>query len=83
MSASGLFTEPVSLELKLINPSKMRLSFKVKTTAPRAYTVRPNSGTVSPNDKTSVIGKSRSINIYLECQLIVVSCQRYDNLNRC
>ena len=58
LSASGSFTEPVSVDLKLINPSKKRLSFKVKTTAPRAYTVKPNSGTVAPNDKKTLIGKS-------------------------
>ena len=53
----GLFTDPLPVELKLINPSRKRLSFKIKTTAPRAYTVRPNSGIVPQNDKTTVIGK--------------------------
>jgi len=56
--ASGSFTEPISVELKLINPSKKRLSYKIKTTSPKAYTVRPASGTVGPNGKTVVIGKS-------------------------
>jgi len=58
LSGLGPFTQPISVQLKLINPSKKRLAFKIKTTAPRAYTVRPNNGTVGPNDKTSVIGKS-------------------------
>ena len=67
MSASGLFTDPISADLKLINPSKKRLSFKIKTTAPRAYTVRPNSGTVAPNNKTTVIGNySHWIHIFLD-----------------
>jgi len=58
--AAGSFTEPISVELKLINPSKKRLSYKVKTTAPKAYTVRPASGTVGPNGKTVVMSKSFS-----------------------
>jgi len=57
MSALGSFTEPISVELKLINPSKKRVSFKMKTTVPRFYTVRPASGTVEPNEKTAVISK--------------------------
>ena len=73
LHASGLFTEPVSVELKLINPSKKRLSFKIKTTAPKAYTVRPNSGIVGSNDKTAVIGKSYWNNSDLHLQLVVVT----------
>jgi len=74
MSATGTFEEPVSVDLKLINPSKKRLSFKIKTTAPRAYTVRPNSGVVSPNDKTTVIGQSRyKIHVQaIQCHLFIL-----------
>jgi len=40
----GPFTEVVTSTLKLINPSDRQVCFKVKTTAPKQYCVRPNSG---------------------------------------
>lgn len=40
----GPFTAVVTSELKLQNPSSKRVLFKVKTTAPKRYCVRPNSG---------------------------------------
>nr|XP_057917929.1 VAMP (vesicle-associated membrane protein)-associated protein A, like [Doryrhamphus excisus] len=42
----GPFTDVVTTNLKLKNPSEKRVCFKVKTTAPRRYCVRPNSGIV-------------------------------------
>lgn len=50
----GPFTEVVSSELKLKNPSTKRVLFKVKTTAPKRYCVRPNSGLIEP-DSTVVV----------------------------
>lgn len=50
----GPFTEVVSSELKLINPSDKTICFKIKTTAPRRYCVRPNSGVVTPNESVKV-----------------------------
>lgn len=43
---SGPFTEVVTSHLKLSNPSDRRICFKVKTTAPKRYCVRPNNGIV-------------------------------------
>nr|XP_054602822.1 vesicle-associated membrane protein-associated protein A isoform X1 [Nothobranchius furzeri] len=40
------FTDVVTSNLKLKNPSERRVCFKVKTTAPRRYCVRPNSGVI-------------------------------------
>lgn len=40
----GPFTDVVTAELKLLNPTDKRICFKVKTTAPKRYCVRPNSG---------------------------------------
>ncbi|XP_076004451.1 VAMP (vesicle-associated membrane protein)-associated protein A, like [Genypterus blacodes] len=44
----GPFTDVVTTNLKLKNPSDRRVCFKVKTTAPRRYCVRPNSGVIEP-----------------------------------
>lgn len=44
----GSFTAVVTSELKLQNPSSKRVLFKVKTTAPKRYCVRPNSGILEP-----------------------------------
>lgn len=53
----GPFTDVVTAELKLSNPSEKRVCFKVKTTAPKRYCVRPNSGIIEPNQSVSVAGK--------------------------
>ncbi|KAG1932123.1 VAMP (vesicle-associated membrane protein)-associated protein A, like [Pimephales promelas] len=44
----GPFTDVVTATLKLKNPSEKKVCFKVKTTAPRRYCVRPNSGIIEP-----------------------------------
>jgi len=40
--------------LKLTNPTGSNVAFKVKTTAPKSYLVRPSSGTLRPNDSQDV-----------------------------
>lgn len=40
----GPFTSPVTSYIKLTNPSERKVCFKIKTTAPKQYCVRPNSG---------------------------------------
>nr|XP_022343677.1 vesicle-associated membrane protein/synaptobrevin-binding protein-like isoform X2 [Crassostrea virginica] len=50
----GPFTDVVTADLKLSNPSEKRVCFKVKTTAPKRYCVRPNSGIIEPNQSVSV-----------------------------
>lgn len=42
----GPFTEVITSTLRLSNPTDRRVCFKVKTTAPKRYCVRPNSGIV-------------------------------------
>ncbi|XP_053185929.1 VAMP (vesicle-associated membrane protein)-associated protein A, like [Scomber japonicus] len=44
----GPFTDVVTTSLRLKNPSDRKVCFKVKTTAPRRYCVRPNSGVIDP-----------------------------------
>ncbi|XP_041455283.1 vesicle-associated membrane protein-associated protein A-like [Lytechinus variegatus] len=50
----GPFTDVVTSELTLSNPSDKILCFKIKTTAPRRYCVRPNSGVMVPNQNVTV-----------------------------
>jgi len=50
----GPFTDVVTAELKMSNPSKKRIGFKVKTTAPKQYCVRPNNGLIEPGATISV-----------------------------
>lgn len=50
----GPFTDVVTSELKLSNPSEKRVCFKVKTTAPKQYCVRPNSGLIEPGNSVRV-----------------------------
>ncbi|XP_015416219.1 PREDICTED: vesicle-associated membrane protein-associated protein B/C isoform X1 [Myotis davidii] len=44
--SNGPFTDVVTTNLKLGNPTDRNVCFKVKTTAPRRYCVRPNSGII-------------------------------------
>ncbi|KAK5116627.1 hypothetical protein LTR62_007301 [Meristemomyces frigidus] len=48
------FTHEVSQVLKLHNPSSDPVAFKVKTTAPKQYCVRPNSGRIEPGGDVEV-----------------------------
>lgn len=50
----GPFDHVVTSYLELNNPTDDRICFKVKTTAPRRYCVRPNSGIVNPNGKQRI-----------------------------
>ncbi|XP_011060408.1 PREDICTED: vesicle-associated membrane protein-associated protein B/C isoform X2 [Acromyrmex echinatior] len=51
----GPFTGgPVTSYIKLINPTNKKIYFKIKTTAPKRYCVRPNSGALKPKDVTEI-----------------------------
>lgn len=56
LSCSGPFTKVVTADLTLSNPSKSQVCFKVKTTAPKQYCVRPNSGLIEPGASVNVAG---------------------------
>ena len=60
MIFAGPFNEVVTADLKLTNPSEKKVCFKVKTTAPKRYCVRPNSGILDPKNSVTVSGKSLS-----------------------
>jgi len=54
---TGPFTGgPVTSYIKLINPTNKKVYFKIKTTAPKRYCVRPNSGALKPKDVTEIAG---------------------------
>jgi len=40
--------------MKLKNPSDRKVCFKIKTTAPKRYCVKPNSGVVDPNTEVAI-----------------------------
>lgn len=47
----------VTTDLKLTNPTTDDIGYKVKTTAPTRYAVRPNSGVLRSGESTIVSGK--------------------------
>ncbi|NWQ61105.1 VAPB protein, partial [Neopipo cinnamomea] len=54
LSSPGPFTDVVTTNLKLGNPTDRNVCFKVKTTAPRRYCVRPNSGIIDAGTSINV-----------------------------
>ena len=56
LCVSGPFTDVVVSDLKLTNPTDKRVCFKVKTTAPKRYCVRPNSGLIEAGSSVTVAG---------------------------
>lgn len=50
----GPFKDVVTTILKLTNPSDEVVCFKVKTTAPKRYCVRPNCGLIPPDGSVNV-----------------------------
>ncbi|VDM23247.1 unnamed protein product, partial [Hydatigera taeniaeformis] len=53
----GPFVNVQSSIIKLTNPSDDRITFKVKTTVPKRYCVRPSCGIVEPSETVNVAGK--------------------------
>ncbi|XP_026317983.1 vesicle-associated membrane protein-associated protein A isoform X4 [Hyposmocoma kahamanoa] len=51
---SGLFEQGYTTYMRLTNPSTDTVLFKIKTTAPKKYCVRPNSGVLKPNSKVDI-----------------------------
>lgn len=57
MTFTGPFNVPVTSFMKLINPTDKKVMFKIKTTAPKKYCVRPNSGVLDANSTTEIASK--------------------------
>jgi len=54
LTFTGPFTSAVSSFMKLKNPSDKKVCFKIKTTAPKRYCVKPNSGVVDPRNEVAI-----------------------------
>lgn len=54
-------TTEVSQTLKITNPNSTAVAFKVKTTAPKQYCVRPNSGRIEPGGDVKVVVLSQAM----------------------
>jgi len=50
----GPFNVPSTTLLKLSNPSEKRVCFKIKTTAPKRYCVRPNAGILNASQSANI-----------------------------
>ena len=55
----GPFTAQKSVALTLRNITDAHVAYKVKTTAPKLFLVRPNAGIIPPNGSVEATGTSR------------------------
>ena len=60
LSILGPFTSAVTSAMELRNPTNRRVCFKIKTTAPKRYCVKPNSGVIDPETKVAISGKPKT-----------------------
>ncbi|XP_059351168.1 vesicle-associated membrane protein-associated protein B-like isoform X2 [Daphnia carinata] len=51
----GPFKEPVSVVMKLSNNVEKKVCFKVKTTAPKRYCVKPTTGVIDPKGAVTIL----------------------------
>lgn len=51
----GPFKEPVSVVMKLSNRTDRKVCFKVKTTAPKRYCVKPTTGVIDPKGLVTIL----------------------------
>ncbi|KAI9557435.1 hypothetical protein GHT06_017263 [Daphnia sinensis] len=51
----GPFKEPVSVVMKLSNNVEKKVCFKVKTTAPKRYCVKPTTGVIGPKESVTIL----------------------------
>ncbi|XP_032787698.2 LOW QUALITY PROTEIN: vesicle-associated membrane protein/synaptobrevin-binding protein [Daphnia magna] len=51
----GPFKEPVSVVMKLSNNVDKKVCFKVKTTAPKRYCVKPTTGVIGPKEAVTIL----------------------------
>lgn len=54
---TGPFNQAITSFMLLKNPTEHPILFKIKTTAPKRYCVRPNSGLLEPNHNLEVASK--------------------------
>lgn len=54
LTFTGPFHQAVSSVMTLTNPSDRKVCFKIKTTAPKRYCVKPNSGVADPQQTVQI-----------------------------
>jgi len=54
LTFTGPFHQAVSSVMTLTNPSEKKVCFKIKTTAPKRYCVKPNSGVIDPKQTVQI-----------------------------
>jgi len=54
LSFTGPFDKAVTSSMRLRNPGDRKVCFKIKTTAPKRYCVKPNSGVVDPAQELKI-----------------------------
>ena len=60
----GPFTAVSTTTLKLSNSGNERLAYKIKTTAPKRYCVKPNSGFLDANATANIQGRKKRNNLF-------------------
>lgn len=50
----GPFTVPITSYMKITNPTETKVAYKIKTTAPKKYCVRPNGGVLDPEQSVEI-----------------------------
>ena len=78
LTFTGPFTQAVSSYMKLINPSEKKVCFKIKTTAPKRYCVKPNSGVVDPNTEVQIAGNCPNLWRMVSSLSLPVSLQPFE-----
>lgn len=66
---SGPFNQAITSHMLLKNPTDKPILFKIKTTAPKRYCVRPNSGLLDPNNFLEVGSKYKSSDIFFSSKI--------------
>lgn len=51
---TGPFDDLIKSYIRLTNPTESKMAFKIKTTTPKQYCVRPNFGLIEPNETVTV-----------------------------
>ena len=60
---AGPLTQLVKVTLSVANNNHQPVAFKVKTTAPKSFCVRPNSGRIEPGERVEVQGGCRGAHL--------------------
>jgi VAMP-associated protein involved in inositol metabolism len=63
--------------MKLTNPSEKKVCFKIKTTAPKKYCVRPNSGVLDAKGVIDVAGEFLKLFFFVCINFNLLLCVYY------